>query len=250
MTTFQIASDLHIEKFNYNSSIEDYIIPSADNLILAGDIGSLYKIDQLKDFLLQASKLFYTILYIPGNHEYYTMYGYQPITFKALQQRVNNLSNNIKNLYVINRNSVRFKNTCIIGCTLWSQPTCKVPPYIVRIHKFHTEDYINEHQKDLAYIKYMINYCKKEKFKLIIITHHPPTLKALIGAKKRKQFQSLYATDLEYLLDNKHINLWICGHTHKNINITSDKGCKIITNQKGKIKDKIKDYSKTFTIEI
>ena len=45
MMTIQIASDLHIEY--KNDLVPDplnYLIPSADILILAGDIGSFYKI--------------------------------------------------------------------------------------------------------------------------------------------------------------------------------------------------------------
>ena len=45
MTSFQLASDLHIEYQNNRVNAFDFITPTADILILAGDIGSLYKID-------------------------------------------------------------------------------------------------------------------------------------------------------------------------------------------------------------
>ena len=52
MVTVQIASDLHIEYKNNNiPNPLDFITPSADILILAGDIGSFYKIQQLTEFL-------------------------------------------------------------------------------------------------------------------------------------------------------------------------------------------------------
>ena len=56
MTSIQISSDLHIECVN-DDNIDplQYITPSADILILAGDIGSLYKIKQLKNFIKQLS---------------------------------------------------------------------------------------------------------------------------------------------------------------------------------------------------
>jgi predicted phosphodiesterase len=52
MTSFQIVSDLHIEY--KNNEIPDpltLITPTSEILILAGDIGSLYKIKQLQGFL-------------------------------------------------------------------------------------------------------------------------------------------------------------------------------------------------------
>jgi len=69
MPKFQIVSDLHIEY--RNDEIPDplsLITPTADNLILAGDIGSLYKFNQLKGFLQNLCKYFKNVLYVPGNH--------------------------------------------------------------------------------------------------------------------------------------------------------------------------------------
>ena len=250
MTTLQIASDLHIEhKRDDTPEPKDYICPVADVLILAGDIGSLYKFEQLQGFLRKLSHLFQVILYIPGNHEFYTMPSYQQLSYKALEKRLETLDHSISNLHVLNRSSVRIKNLCIVGCTLWSKPKCTVPPFIVRVPGLNTPAYANRHKEDLHYIKKMVRYCKKEKYDMVVVTHHPPSYRALIGAKKRKQFDSLYATDLDYMLDGKDMQLWICGHTHKNIDFTN-KGCRVVSNQKGKSKDRIKDYSKSFRIRV
>ena len=248
MSTLQIASDLHIEQSDDIPNATEYIIPISEVLILAGDIGSLYKLDQLQGFLEQLNNLFQAILYIPGNHEFYMMQGYQPISYKALEARLESLGNAISNLYILNRRSVRIKDVCIAGCTLWSKPTCKVPPFIVRVNGFNTAAYSTKHKKDLNYIKKMISYCKKEKYKLVVVTHHPPSYRTLEGAKKRKRFESLYASNLDHLLNGDDVKVWICGHTHKNIDFVTNNGCRVITNQKGKVKDRVKDYLKSLKI--
>ena len=69
----QIASDLHIEYINQPIDVDDFIKPVAPILVLAGDIGSLYLYDQLHKFLSDLSNKFKHILYIPGNHEFYTL---------------------------------------------------------------------------------------------------------------------------------------------------------------------------------
>lgn len=249
MTTLQFTSDLHIE---YNrDDIPDpteYIIPSADILILAGDIGSLYKIKQLKGFLERVTALFQAVLYIPGNHEYYTMNTYRSVSLRALDKRLDKISSEIPNLHILNRSSVRIGDICIVGCTLWSNPQCKIPPYIVRVHGMDTEEYTNRHKKDLAYINKMTKYCHSNNYRMVVVSHHPPSLRALEGLKKKKQFLSLYATDLEDMLIKENVELWICGHTHKNIDFVSDGGCRVVTNQKGKPKDRVHDYHKDFTI--
>jgi Icc-related predicted phosphoesterase len=250
MTKIQIASDLHIETSCENvPDPANYIYPNADVLVLAGDIGSLYKIDQLRGFLEKLSELFQAILYIPGNHEFYTIPNYDPISYNALKLRLKYLEQTIENLHILNRNSVRINNTCIVGCTLWSNPKSKVPSFIVRIHGMNTKIYSCNHEHDLRYIKKMIKYCKSKKLKLVVVTHHPPSYKALIGAKKKKRFEFLYASNLDHLLDGNDMRLWICGHTHKNIDFDMN-GCRLLSNQKGKAKDKIKDYSKTLNISL
>ena len=96
----------------------------------------------------------------------------------------------------------------------------------------------------------MMSFCKKNVNKLIIITHYPPTKKVLENAcERKKKFQSIYATDLDYLLDVNFVQTWICGHVHKNFDFVSDKGCRLVGNQKGKIKDKITDYKSNFLLK-
>lgn len=250
MDTFQIVSDLHIEVYDDNNiNPLEYITPSADILILAGDIGSLYKFEQLFNFIKNIAEYFKYVLYVPGNHEYYMINNYEPLDFKTLELRLN-LLKKIHNLIVLNQESVIVEDICIVGCTLWSKPYCKVPNFIVRIKDFNTQIYTNKYTKDLNYIKYMINYCKNKKYKLLVITHYPPTYLTLQNAKKRDKFLSLYANHLDYLLNNNTIHTWICGHTHHNFDFKSNHGTRVVSNQKGKPKDKIIDYNKKFLLKL
>lgn len=251
MTILQIASDLHIEY--KNDSIPnplDYITPRAEVLILAGDIGSFYKLNQLTKFLQRLCSYFQVVLYVPGNHEWYTVPNQEPLSWNALENRMRCLEQSISNLYILNRYSVRIGDLCIAGATLWSEPKCEIPPFIVRIHGVRTKEYENHHQKDLEYLSEMIKYCNKNTLKLVVISHHPPTEKVLDGAKKRKKFVSLYATDLDYLLHEDKVDTWICGHTHKNFDFKTENGCRVVSNQKGKDKDHVEDYRKDFVIDV
>lgn len=252
MFNFQIASDLHIEYKNSDVPEPlDYIKPSADILILAGDIGSFYKIEQLTEFLRKICSHFCLVLYVPGNHEWYTVNGYIPLSRRDLENRMDIIEKSINNLIILNRKSILLGNLCITGATLWTNTEQnKVPSYIVRIHGMNTKDYQDNHNKDLEYIKHMINYCKNKNHELLIVTHHPPTKKVLENTNKRKKFLYLYASDLDYLLDKNFVSTWVCGHIHKNFDFISEKGCRVIGNQKGKKKDKITDYRKNFSISI
>jgi predicted phosphohydrolase len=252
MTGIQVASDLHIE-YNEESDFPDplkYINPSADILILAGDIGSLYRLQQLRFFLGELCKKFQIVLYIPGNHEWYALPNHEAIPLRQLEKRMATLGRSIENLYILDRSSVRIGNLCIAGATLWSNPKCKVPPFIVRVSELRTKEYAKRHAEDLVYLSKMINHCHSHGYKLVVVTHHPPSMRVTQDTGRRKKFQSLYATDLEYLLDKSKVDTWICGHVHKNFDFLSENGTRVLGNQKGKPKDRICDYSKEFVVSL
>ena len=82
---FQIASDLHIENdVSEYINTEDYITPVAPILILAGDIGNLYKKTQLYNFLEELCEKFIAVIYVPGNHEYYKIKSIESLPFYKL----------------------------------------------------------------------------------------------------------------------------------------------------------------------
>lgn len=251
MTTFQISSDLHIEY--KNDRVPDplsLITPSADILILAGDIGSLYKYKQLKTFLEQLCLYFKAVLYVPGNHEYYKLFSESKNceTMTELSKKFIELERNIDNLYILDKSSVMINDVCIVGCTLWSKPKTYVPPYICRIHEINTNKYNEMFNEHLEYIKKMMKYCYRKQKKLLVITHHCPTYSVMKGKKKKDKFVSLYASDLDYLLRSEFVHTWVCGHIHENFDFITKNGTRVVGNQLGKPKDKIKDYRKDMNI--
>lgn len=253
MTSFQIVSDLHIEY--KNNDVPDplsLITPSADILILAGDIGSFYKYLQLKEFLSKLCKYFEIVLYVPGNNEYYTQKCIKknmPVLFKRVQQ----IEKDIKNLYILNKSSIEINDILIIGCTLWSDIDIELPKYIVRIKEMTTKLYKKKFIEDLEYITNMIQVCKEKHKKLLVITHHMPTYSIFDIVKnnnKKDKYKSLYASNLDYLLTNDSVHTWVAGHIHINFDIITNGGTHLVGNQFGKPKDNIKDYDMKKVITI
>ena len=250
MSSFQIVSDLHIE-YRSDKIVNPLTIitPSADVLILAGDIGSFYQHVQLKTFLRELCPHFKIVLYIPGNHEYYTVNGYNPLSMDKLLDKFMEIEKYIDNLYVLNRSSVLINDTCILGCTLWSEPLITIPRYIVRIHGMDTMSYHKKYKEDLEYIEKMIEFCQTNKKKLIVVSHHCPTYSLISSWTKRKdKYISLYASNLDHLLTKNKVHTWISGHIHINFDLITKGGTRLIGNQRGKPRDKITDYKKNLAI--
>ena len=255
MTDFQIVSDLHIEY--KNNEIPDpltLIKPKSDVLILAGDIGSLYKYQQLHGFLEKLCVHFKNVLYIPGNHEFYMVPNdplYEPLPMDQLIDRLYLLEKQIPNLYILNQSSVIINNVCITGCTLWSKVEIAIPRFIVRIHGMTNYLYDKKYSSDLKYINRMIKYCKQNKLKLVVVTHHCPSYSVLLnGHKNNDKYVSLYVSKLDYLLNSSNVHTWVAGHTHKNFDFITDGGTRLVSNQRGKPKDNVRDFSNSFIVNI
>ena len=266
--SLQIVSDLHIEyKNNSIPNPLDYVKPVSKILVLAGDIGSLYKFEQLRGFLKKLCVHFEYVLYIPGNHEFYMQHDYDnnnPVSMEVLLGRLLSIEHEIENLYILNRRSVILNNICITGCTLWSKAEVKIPKFIVRIHGMTTDLYNKKHYNDLKYINKMIDHCQENNMKLIVITHHCPSFNIMDNTykmlqnndygkeniKKRDRYVSLYFSKLDNLLIKEKVHTWICGHIHQNFDYISKGGTRLIGNQYGKPRDNIDDYSKEFVVKI
>lgn len=247
---FQIVSDLHIE-YNNDDVVDplEYITPDAEVLILAGDIGSLYKMDQLRDFISKVTKMFKYTVYVLGNHEFYKppKAQWMGLTHDCLLKRAMSLEGDNQRLSVLHKRSVRFGDVCVIGATLWSKLECDLPRFIVQIDGMTTEKYNSLHLEDKSYIESMIEYCDREKLRKIVVTHHPPSYSVTRNSKKRARFISLYASHMDEVLDR--VDAWVCGHVHVNFDMTTASGSRLVGNQRGKPKDNIQDYNKQFTIE-
>lgn len=250
-TQVQIVSDLHIEVENGIPKTTDVIIPSAPVLILAGDIGRIRRRDQLETFLTNVCKNFEFVLYVMGNHEYYRVNNMSNKSMNQLMDDMIDIERNIPNLFILNRSSVIIGDVCIAGCTLWSQALVPyIPNFIVRIPGMDVKRYNDIHQGDVRYIESMIKYCEKKSLKLLVVTHHCPTYKVLGKWRADDKYKSLYASNLDRLLMGNKIHTWVCGHNHHNFDIRIRGGTRLVSNQRGKPKDNITDFSKTKTIDI
>jgi predicted phosphodiesterase len=238
---YQLASDLHIEYLE-NPKASDFIKKNADILVLAGDIGSLYKINQLETFLKELNE-FEKILYIPGNHEFYMIRDVKPKPFNHLLKDLFDLEKRIPNLIVMNCNSVIIDDIEFLGCTLWSNLAQNFfPKYRVRIYGFTNIVYQQQYDKNLQWLKKTLNTSTvKDR---VVITHYPP-----LHLTDRDKFPYLYSNNLEHLIKLSNMLVWNFGHIHVNHMFTKN-DVLLVTNQTGRIKDNVSDYVRDFIVTV
>lgn len=220
--TIQYASDLHFE-FGENSKWlkDNPLIPSADILVLAGDIGYLgdanYKTHPFWDW---ASANYKRVIVVPGNHELYKFFN-----INELQEAWTlDISHNVRAYY----NSVIAldEETDLIVSTLWA----KIPPseeYLTehcvsdfkRIrngeHRLSSQRFNDEHERCRRFIEKSVADSKAKN--IIVATHHVPSFELMADEFKSSSINGAFTVELGNYIANSRINYWIYGHSHRNI---------------------------------
>ena len=130
---YHIISDLHIEFHQDVISVKTLLDkyphlictksdPAETVLLLAGDIGSWFY-PNLKLFLTDCSNRYKHVIYILGNHEYYseknkTMTDIEELAQTEIDEM--NKTNEKHNLYFLNKTSVCIDGVKFLGATLWT----------------------------------------------------------------------------------------------------------------------------------
>lgn len=235
--TIQYASDLHLE-FEENSKYlkKNPIIPVADILILAGDIGYInHKTYDSHPFWDWASKNFKQVLVVPGNHEFYGGYDLSNLkegTKKAIRE----------NIYWYYNALVVIGDVEFLLTPLWS----KINP--------DAELIIKSRVADFRYIKYngekltpaifnkmhlsCIDFLKTalktpSTGKRVIVTHHVPTPQCMDDEFKGSILNGAFVAELDDLILSNDVDYWIYGHSHRNVNEVTIGSTKLLCNQLG-----------------
>lgn len=218
----QYASDLHLE-FDDNSKWlkENPLIPSADILVLAGDIGYFgddnYKIHPFWDWV---SENFKQVIVVPGNHELYKSFDINELHEGWILE----IRPNVKAYY--NSAIPLDAETELIASTLWAY----VPPaeeYFtercvsdfkrIRNGEFRlsAQRFNEEHMKCRSFIDRAVRASKANN--LVVVTHHVPSFMLMAEEFKGSSINGAFTVELGDFIANSRINYWIYGHSHRNI---------------------------------
>lgn len=250
----QIVSDLHIEFYGPLETPRTIIEPKAPVLALLGDIGYACS-QQLRQFLLDQSDRFETVLFLAGNHEYYN----HGTTYSMTEQNecLEQVSSERDNLYFMEKDGLVIKDVLVLGTSLWSE----IPDERIRTAEASLNDYRlsynhapgeaprlltaketrNIHRQSLAWLKSQLVEAQERDQKVLVLTHHTPLLSGTSHPKyDGSEIQSCFSTNLTALL-KEPIEAWACGHTHYNFDLDVG-GVRVLSNQRGYKNSPKSDY--------
>lgn len=216
--TMFVVSDLHLEFCRV--SMEKYVklMPKKDLLILAGDIGLPNK-KHFSKFLELVSKKYNTVIFIPGNHEYYSEFNDEKIEEICLKFGIIMLQNDF----------FYYENVAFIGSTLWTnlknqENNDLIEKDLIKMNDFHKIPWMNInkwkdlHNTSIIFIEKTLRELPKDKI-AIVITHHAPSYLFIPDLYKGENLNGCFASSLEYLFKYDNLKTWIAGHTHKSMSI-------------------------------
>lgn len=233
----QYASDLHLE-FGENSKWlkTNPMIPSADILVLAGDIGYLgdanYKDHPFWDW---ASVNYKQVIVVPGNHELYKFFDINDLH----QEWMLEIRHNVIAYY--NCVIMLDKYTELIASTLWA----RIPPteeYItehcvsdfkrIRNGEFRlsSQRFNEEHALCRAFIEKAVTKSKADN--IIVATHHVPSFGLMSEEFRGSHINGAFTAELGNYIADSRIKYWIYGHSHRNIDKTLG-STRCVSNQLG-----------------
>jgi predicted phosphohydrolase len=210
MKIIKYISDLHLERKIKNIRFKNKDL--GGYLFIAGDIGSPL-MNNYWEFLEYTSHNFDQVFFTTGNHEYWNN---NAITIDEINNLIEDKSMNYNNVHFLNNKKVIFNDYEILGSTLWSYPNSNLYNSIdfAKIYIKTNQRLSPKIMRKLYYNNtlWLKNNLINDKPK-IILTHYLPSYQFTKKYKKYLRIQSIFASDLEHLI-NDPIKLWIFGHTH------------------------------------
>jgi predicted phosphodiesterase len=245
----QVLSDLHIEFMTFKMHHTD-----ADVVVLAGDIHTGIKgVEWAMENIKQCP-----VIYVLGNHEYYGK------SYPKLIGSIKNITRDT-NVHLLENDSISVDNTLFVGCTLWtdfelfgdfskasssallSMNDFKKIRNSPNYSKIRPIDLAIIHKKSLSFINQNINDYKHTK--LVVVTHHAPSAESIPLEYKSDYLSPMFASNLDELILQSNIDLWIHGHIHHSLDYQIGSS-RIICNPRGYPDEINHDFNPEMLIEV
>lgn len=209
----QYMSDLHLETGCAPVEPSDLI---GDVLVLAGDIH--IRPEKLADWLVAINTRVIPVLYVLGNHEYYHR------DFDQAEASYRQALQHLPWVHLLERQAIEIEGVRFLGTTLWSdlaqgahEQACvqHMSDYRVIRHgagRLQPAATVKAHAQSVDWLS--VQLADAGPGPRVVITHHAPSWRSNHPRFVNSDISGGFCSDLEGLIQQRHPNLWIHGHTH------------------------------------
>lgn len=236
-----VLSDLHLEFAPFTPQSV-----AADAVILAGDIAGGVSA------IAWADKIFgdVPVIYVPGNHE---VYGFEAAEYQEALRHAADQTPGVTVCHGVGHGVTFYPEgetpVRILGTTLWTD-FALFSAEAVETHGLKTQhaladyrairvgrrllnwaDTLGWHQAALAWLTAEIEAANSRGERVVVVTHHAPSLRSSALCFRDDPVTSGFASNLEDLA-SESVDLWIHGHMHNSSDYRMGR-CRVIANPRG-----------------
>ena len=203
-----------------------------DVLVIAGDIGTPRIVARVAD---EVSKRWKDVIFVPGNHEYYS----HRVPFQEIRKELHHTFDLLGNVHLLDNETITIRGQRFVGSTLWSRfdPMWSLDgkefaQNVVSGGDIDQSELINAEND--ACVDFLHRTVKEGD---VVITHFMPMQPTDLRAKKVRYAYRPSALDTYYGNTGlepvmARAKLWISGHTHVAFD-TAKFGCRWVCNPLG-----------------
>jgi len=227
-----ILGDLHLEFGTIKIPVAD-----ADVVVLAGDI------HLGREGRKWARHHFSTkpLVYVLGNHEFYR-HALPDLTETLKRETAGS------HIHLLENDAVEINGYTFLGCTLWTDFQLSPDPEAAMeaaegimsdysIIHFRPEnrllrarDTARLNSESVAWLRSALARC--DRARTIVVTHHAPSSHSEAPYHLNSPLNPAFASNLDSLVEQSGVPLWIHGHTHYNVDYVIG-STRVMTNQRG-----------------
>ena len=237
MPTIQFVSDLHLEfERREQDRLALAVSPDTDVLVLAGDVhNDLLGLDAFVRPLANQVP----VVLVAGNHEFFTR------EINATYAYLADWAASIPDLHFLENDSIKLAGLNFIGATLWSsfddgdaalmkKATGMMTDYAVIAdrsaprNRLTPQKLLDLHSRSVEFIETELRRC--ERANTVVVTHHAPSTRSTTA--KGPDWDRLYGSNLEAMIEERGPALWIHGHVHESFDYTIGR-TQVVCNPRG-----------------
>jgi predicted phosphodiesterase len=245
-----ILSDLHLEHAAFTAPQTD-----ADVVILAGDIAvGTHGVTWAQNEF--AGK---PVIYTPGNHEPYRS------EMTAWRAAIRDAANSTPDVHLLAPGSVKLTRpgeqaVRVLGATLWTdfavfgdecveQHGALVGHVLADYQAIQLgdrmltwRDTLAWHQQELAWLKEQCRAARARDEKVVVVTHHGPSIRSSSAQYRRDPVTAGFLSDLEDFVAG-NVDVYFHGHVHNSCDYQLG-GCRVVVNPRGYPLNRFDPHSK------
>lgn len=234
-----IMSDLHTGSgSSYPWNTTNLYDPESRSKVLCilGDVGPINSPSSTFERMFAwASKTYAHVMFVYGNHEFYTEEG-APRSVQQLKKQLRAVAKQFPNVHILDNSSFVVDDVAFIGSTFWTDMNKSNPLSMMAAlrqlndffiifedelspikHRLLPEKTVEWHNVAKKYIHNAAKHHRVRGRKVVILTHHAPSLLSIHPKYKSGSSASInpcFSSECDDLVIETQAAIWAHGHTH------------------------------------